>query len=118
MVGPEAAARASTAQGGPNYERRPAVKIRRGTIVVYYYMLTVPEVAARTGRDPETIRRWIRTGKLRARKIGTQHVVEKRDLDLLLNRDTLPLPRAWRVTSTREPMPHVVEALRRSRGSH
>ena len=81
-------------------------------------MLTVPEIAARMGRDPETIRRWIRTGKLRARKVGTQHVVEERDLDLLMNRDTLPLPRAWRVTSTREPMPHVVEALRRSRGSH
>jgi excisionase family DNA binding protein len=33
-------------------------------------MLTVPEIAARVGRDPETIRRWIRTGKLRARKVG------------------------------------------------
>jgi len=81
-------------------------------------MLTVPEIATRTGRDPETIRRWIRTGKLRARKIGTQHVVEERDLNLLFDRDTLPLPRTWRVTSTREPMPNVVEALRRSRTSH
>jgi excisionase family DNA binding protein len=80
-------------------------------------MLTVPEIAARTGRDPETIRRWIRTGKLRARKVGTQQVVEERDLDSVLDR-ALPSPRAWRVTSTREPMPEVLEALRRSRASH
>jgi excisionase family DNA binding protein len=81
-------------------------------------MLTVPEIAARTGRDPETIRRWIRTGKLRARKVGTQLVVDERDLDSVLDRAALPLPRAWRVTSTREPMPEVLEALRRSRASH
>jgi excisionase family DNA binding protein len=81
-------------------------------------MPTVPEIATRTGRDPETIRRWIRTGKLRARKIGTQHIVEERDLALLLDRDSLPLPRSWNVTSAREPMPNVVEALRRSRASH
>ncbi|HEX2500778.1 MAG TPA: helix-turn-helix domain-containing protein [Methylomirabilota bacterium] len=81
-------------------------------------MLTVPEIAARVGRDPETIRRWIRTGKLRARKVGTQHVVDERDLAGLLDGDTLPLPRAWKTTSTREPMPNVVEALRRSRARH
>ena len=39
-------------------------------------MLTVPEAARRTGRNPETIRRWIREGKLAARKVGTQHVIE------------------------------------------
>jgi len=81
-------------------------------------MLTVPEIAARVGRDPETTRRWIRTGKLRARKIGTQHVVDERDLDMLLDGDMLPLPRAWKTTSTREPMPNVLEVLRRSRASH
>ena len=81
-------------------------------------MLTVSEIAARVGRDPGTIRRWIRTGKLRARKIGTQHVVDERDLDMLLDGDMLPLPRAWKTTSTREPMPNVLEALRRSRASH
>lgn len=82
------------------------------------HMLRVPEIATRVGRDPETIRRWIRTGKLRARKIGTQHVVEERDLAVLLDCDTLPLPRAWKTTSTREPMPNILEALRRSRASH
>ncbi|MGH2855513.1 MAG: helix-turn-helix domain-containing protein, partial [Solirubrobacteraceae bacterium] len=46
-------------------------------------MLTVPQVAKRTGRNPETIRRWIRQGKLRASKVGTQHVIEERDLEAL-----------------------------------
>jgi excisionase family DNA binding protein len=81
-------------------------------------MLTVAEIAARVGRDPETIRRWIRTGKLRARKVGTQHVVDERDLDVLLDGDMLPLPRAWKTTSTGEPMPNILEALRRSRTTH
>lgn len=43
-------------------------------------MLTVPEAAERTGRNPETIRRWIREGKLAARKVGTQHLIEPGDL--------------------------------------
>jgi len=44
-------------------------------------MLTVPEAAARAGRAPETIRRWIRSGKLPASKVGTQHVIDVNDLD-------------------------------------
>lgn len=47
-------------------------------------MLTVPEAAKRAKRDPETVRRWIRAGKLRARKVGTQHVIDKGDLDELI----------------------------------
>jgi excisionase family DNA binding protein len=43
-------------------------------------MLTVPQAAQRTGRNPETIRRWIRAGKLRAHKVGTQHVIDEQDL--------------------------------------
>ncbi len=46
--------------------------------------LTVPEAARRIGRNPETIRRWIRAGKLRAHKVGTQHVIEELDLEELL----------------------------------
>ncbi len=45
-------------------------------------MLTVPEAAERVHRKPETVRRWIREGRLRARKIGTQHVIEERDLEV------------------------------------
>jgi excisionase family DNA binding protein len=46
-------------------------------------MLTVPEAARRAGRHPETIRRWIREGRLRAHKVGTQHVIEADDLVLV-----------------------------------
>jgi excisionase family DNA binding protein len=81
-------------------------------------MLTVPEAARRAGRDPETIRRWIRAGRLRARKIGTQHVIELEDLDALTGRDTLEVPEGWVRTATGEPMPDVVAAIRRSRAAH
>lgn len=77
-------------------------------------MLTVPEAARRSGRDPETIRRWIRSGRLRARKIGTQHVIEDADLDELLA-PSLPLPPEWRTTWTGEPMPDVVSLVRELR---
>ena len=78
-------------------------------------MLTVPEVARRTRRDPETIRRWIRSGRLRSRRIGTQHVVEEADLLALMPAAGRRLPGAWRKTATGEPMPDVVRAIRRSR---
>jgi excisionase family DNA binding protein len=83
-------------------------------------MLTVPEAARRTGKNPETIRRWIREGKLRARKIGTQHVLEESDLDAVLGKyqDTVELPPEWRETFWGGPMPDVVAAVRRSRVGH
>jgi len=82
-------------------------------------MITVPEAAKRAGKDPETIRRWIRTGRLRASKIGTQHVIEESDLEQVLDDDTmLPLPPTWGKTATGEPMPNVVKALRLSRLGH
>ena len=81
-------------------------------------MITVPEAAKRAGRDPETIRRWIRTGRLRARKIGTQHVIEEADLEPLLEADVVPLPAPWGQTLTGEAVPDVVHAVRRSRLGH
>ncbi|MCY7304470.1 MAG: helix-turn-helix domain-containing protein [Thermoleophilia bacterium] len=77
-------------------------------------MITVPEAARRTGRDPETIRRWIRSGKLRAHKVGTQHVIEDEDLNELLA-PSLPLPPEWRTTWTGEPMPDMVALVRELR---
>jgi len=47
-------------------------------------MLTVPEAAKVARRDPETVRRWIRAGKLAARKIGTQHLIDEADLATFL----------------------------------
>ncbi len=83
-------------------------------------MLTVPEAARRAGRHPETIRRWIREGKLRARKVGTHYVLKESDLvDLLAGSgDTVPPPPEWRETSWGGPMPDVVAAVRRSRLGH
>jgi excisionase family DNA binding protein len=81
-------------------------------------MLTVPQAARRAGRDPETIRRWIRSGRLRARKVGTQHVIEPEALDDLLGPDTLPVPDGWTRTLAGDPMPDTVAALRRSRAGH
>ena len=82
--------------------------------------LTVPQAAKRIGRNPETIRRWIREGKLRSTKVGTQHLIEERDLtDLEPGGDEMmPLPPAWGRTITGEPMPNVVAMIRRSRAGH
>ena len=78
-------------------------------------MITVPEAAKRAGRDPETIRRWIRSGRLRASKIGTQHVIEEADLEPLLEDQELPLPPEWRTLPDGRPMPNVVRAIRLAR---
>lgn len=48
-------------------------------------MLTVPEAARIAGRTPETIRRWIRSERLPARRFGHQHVIDEVDLDELLH---------------------------------
>jgi excisionase family DNA binding protein len=80
-------------------------------------MLTVPEAARRIGRNPETVRRWIREGRLAARKIGTQHIIDEADLEAL-DDDQLPLPPEWQTVSDGSPMPNVVRAVRLSRAGH
>src|ERR671918_694800 len=77
-------------------------------------MLTVAEVARRMRRDPETIRRWIQSGRLRARRVGTQHLIDEADLVVVMPAARRSLPMAWRKTATGEPMPDVVGAVRRS----
>jgi excisionase family DNA binding protein len=81
-------------------------------------MLTVPEAARRTGRNPETIRRWIREGKLRASKVGTQHVIEERDLQALQPPEMLALPKSLRRTASGQAMPNVPAWIRESRAGH
>lgn len=80
------------------------------------HMLTVPEAAKRTGRNPETIRRWIRAGRLRARKVGTQHVIEEADLALASSLpSSLPVPERLRTFESGRPQPDWSEAIHRSR---
>ena len=43
-------------------------------------MLTVRDVARACGRSEETVRRWVWSGKLRARKLGNQLFVARGDL--------------------------------------
>ena len=80
-------------------------------------MLTVPEAARRTKRDPETVRRWIRSGRLKATRIGTQHLIDEEDLARLASDPMLPLPRSWQRTATGERMPDVLAAIRSSRAA-
>lgn len=82
-------------------------------------MLTVPEVARRVGRNPETVRRWIREGKLPARKVGTQHVIEEADLEAFRADPGRPsLPPEWQTTFWGGPMPDFLSILRRQRSEH
>jgi len=83
-------------------------------------MLTVPEAARRVGRNPETIRRWIREGKLRATKVGTQHVLEEADLaEMLRNASgTLPVPPEWQEAFWGGPMPDWTAIIRQQRSEH
>ena len=83
-------------------------------------MITVPEAARRAGKNPETIRRWIRTGRLSAQKVGTQHIIAEEDLDVLLEDEELPVPADWgwdRMPDGRT-VPNVVRAIRLSRLGH
>jgi len=52
---------------------------------------------------------------LRARKVGTQHVIEEADLAEVTEARVLPLPASWERTPTGQPMPDVLAALRTSR---
>ena len=60
-------------------------------------MLTVPEVAARTRATEDTVRRWLRTGKLRGRKLGGDRLgyrVKESDLEAFINGGPGPRGRA------------------------
>lgn len=46
-------------------------------------LMTVRDVARVCNRSEETVRRWIWSGKLRARKLGNQMFVERGDLEAM-----------------------------------
>lgn len=79
-------------------------------------MLTVPEAARRVGRNPETIRRWIRAGRLRAQKLGTQHLIDEADLEeVAVDPKALGVPEALRRFESGRPQPNWAAAIHRSR---
>lgn len=83
-------------------------------------MLTVPQAATRLGRNPETIRRWIRSGRLRSSRVGTQHVIDEADLAAVAGAEsTTPLP-DWLAAplSDGRPQPDWERLVRDGRGSH
>mgnify|MGYP000861094271 CR=1 FL=1 len=81
--------------------------------------ITVPEAARRTGKNPETIRRWIRSGRLRSHRVGTQHLVEDAEVAALAEpRDSAPLLPEWEVMWDGQPQIDWVRLVRESRDSH
>lgn len=78
-------------------------------------MLTVPEAARRTGKNAETIRRWIREGRLRSQRVGTQYLIDEDALAEAVGEAEL-IPRAGGDESaTGETLPNLLAALQRSR---
>jgi excisionase family DNA binding protein len=83
-------------------------------------MLTVAEAADRLGRNPETVRRWIRSGRLPARRVGTRHAIDAHDLRMIED-ELFPmseLPEEWRIGDDGSRAPNWVAALHRSRSGH
>jgi excisionase family DNA binding protein len=80
-------------------------------------MITVAEAANRVGRNPETVRRWIRSGRLPAQRVRGRHVIDERELGAVIDEiyPSLPLPDEWRKMDNGEPAPNWVALVRRSR---
>jgi len=83
-------------------------------------MLSVAEAAEKIGRNPETVRRWIRSGRLPARRVGRHHEIEAGDLRRIED-ELFPmaeLPEEWKLGDDGSPAPNWVAALHRSRSGH
>ena len=79
-------------------------------------MLTVRDAARRAGKEPETIRRWIRDGRLRSQRVGRRLLIDEADLGVLIgDADRLPRPREWETTRSGRPMPDSVALIRELR---
>jgi Helix-turn-helix domain len=82
-------------------------------------MVDVTEAGRRSGRDPETIRRWIRTGKLRARKVGNKHMIDEDDLAVVTEEPhSVDVPPELTRFESGEPQPDWVKLIHRSRAAH
>ena len=80
-------------------------------------MLTVEEAATRVGRSPDTVRRWIRSGRLAAATEGRRRVIDPADLDAIRDElyPMLPLPPEWQQLEDGTPAPNWVATVALSR---
>lgn len=80
-------------------------------------MLTVEEAASLVGRSRETVRRWIRDGRLPARVEGRRRVIDPVDLDSIRDElyPMLPMPPEWEHLQDGTPAPNWVAAVALSR---
>lgn len=80
-------------------------------------MLTVLEAASRVGRSPETVRRWIRDGRLPAQTQDGRRVIDPADLDSVRDElyPMLPLPPEWQYLEDGSPAPNWVATVALSR---
>ena len=82
-------------------------------------MLSVLQAAQRAGRDPETIRRWIRAGRLRTKRQGNRHLIHEDDLDAVVEEPRAAgVPDEWRRFPSGRAQPDWVKLLHRSREGH
>ncbi len=82
-------------------------------------MIGVAEAASRVGRSPETVRRWIRSGRLPASRDGRRLVLDVGDLDAVRDElyPMLALPAEWQRLEDGSPAPNWVAAVALSRSS-
>jgi len=80
-------------------------------------MLTVAEAAVRVGRSPETVRRWIRSGRLSATSERGRLVVEPAELEGVRDElyPMLEMPEEWKRFEDGTPVPNWVAAVALSR---
>lgn len=78
-------------------------------------MISVPEAAARVGKSPETVRRWIRSGRLRSQRVGTQHLINEADLREVSRSNHGGVHAGW--TAPGQQMPDWVALVREIRDS-
>ena len=76
-------------------------------------VLTVAEAAERVGRTPETIRRWIRSGRLPAVTEHGHHAIAPDDLESVREElyPMLELPEEWKRFEDGTPVPNWVASV-------
>ncbi|MCW2995876.1 MAG: helix-turn-helix protein [Conexibacter sp.] len=76
-------------------------------------MLTVTEAAERVGRTPETVRRWIRSGRLVAVTDRGHLAIAPSDLDSVRDElyPMLELPEEWKHFEDGTPVPNWAAAV-------